>query len=88
MSGITADGLFDYSVEDTEVKRVYLGRSSRKVVLCDASKFQRMSLVRVAGFDAIDTLVTDAAPPADILAALEAADVDIVLTRTADPRDA
>lgn len=88
VSGITADGLFDYSVEDTEVKRVYLGRSSRKVVLCDASKFQRMSLVRVAGFDAVDTVVTDAMPPADILAALEAAGVDILLARTATPPDA
>lgn len=88
VSGITADGLFDYSIEDTEVKRVYLGRSSRKVVLCDASKFQRMSLVRIAGFEAIDTLVTDAMPPAGILAALEAADVDIILTRTVNPPDA
>ena len=81
VSGITADGLFDYSIEDTEVKRVYLGRSSRKVVLCDASKFQRMSLVRVSGFDAVDTLVTDAMPPADILAALDAAAVDVILAR-------
>ena len=88
VSGMTADGLFDYSIEDTEMKRVYLGRSSRKVVLCDASKFHRMSLVRVAGFEAVDTLVTDAMPPVDILAALEAADVDIVLTGPLNPTDA
>ncbi|MCW6506935.1 DeoR/GlpR family DNA-binding transcription regulator [Lichenifustis flavocetrariae] len=79
VSGLTADGLFDYSIEDTEVKRVYLGRSSRKVVLCDASKFQRMSLVRVAGFDTVDTLVTDAMPPPDIQAALDAAGVEVIL---------
>ena len=30
VSGITADGLFDYSIEDTDLKRVYLGRSGRK----------------------------------------------------------
>lgn len=88
VSGITADGLFDYSIEDTEVKRVYLGRSSHKVVLCDASKFQRMSLVRVSGFDAIDTLVTDALPPPDIAAALQAAGVDVILARTMKPPNA
>ncbi len=81
VSGITADGLFDYSIEDTGLKRVYLSRSSRKVVLCDASKFNRMSLVRVSGFDAVDTLVTDAPPPPDIMAALQAADVEVILAR-------
>ena len=81
VSGITAEGLFDYSIEDTEVKRVYLNRSSRKVVVCDASKFQRMSLVRVSGFDAVDTLVTDAMPPADIMMALDAAAVEVILAR-------
>ena len=87
VSGITADGLFDYSIEDTDLKRVYLGRSSRKVVLCDASKFQRMSLVRVSGFEAVDTLVTDAPPPADIAAALEAAKVEIILAPPPVPLD-
>jgi DeoR family glycerol-3-phosphate regulon repressor len=87
VSGITADGLFDYSIEDTEIKRVYLRRSSRKVVLCDATKFQRMSLVKVAGFEAIDTLVTDAPPPPDIAAALAAARVDVIVAATATSPD-
>jgi len=85
VSGITAEGLFDYSIEDTDVKRVYFARSSRKVVLCDASKFQRMSLVRVSGFEAIDTLVTDAMPPADIRAACEAAGVEVIVAKTVTP---
>jgi DeoR/GlpR family transcriptional regulator of sugar metabolism len=46
VSGITANGLFNYSIEDTQVKRISLGHASRKVVLCDASKFRRMALVR------------------------------------------
>lgn len=87
VSGITADGLFDYSMEDTEVKRVYLARANRKVVLCDASKFQRMSLVRVAGFELVDVLVTDAEPPADIAAALQAAGVQVVRADRDNPTD-
>jgi DeoR/GlpR family transcriptional regulator of sugar metabolism len=84
VSGMTADGLFDYSPDDSELKRLYLRRSSLKVVICDSSKFQRMSLVHVSDFSAIDTLVTDAPPPEDVAAALNAASVE---TRIVGPAD-
>jgi DeoR/GlpR family transcriptional regulator of sugar metabolism len=77
VSGVTAEGLFDYSLEDSELKRVYLRRSSYKVLLCDGSKFHRMSLVRITDFAAIDMMICDAAPPPDIEAALGAAKVEI-----------
>lgn len=75
VSGLTSGGVFDYSLDDSELKRVFLRRSSRKIVLCDASKFHRMSLVQVADFGEIDLIVTDMAPPADIANALAAAGV-------------
>jgi DeoR family glycerol-3-phosphate regulon repressor len=84
VSGVTSDGLFDYSPDDSELKRLYLRRSSLKVVICDSSKFQRMSLVHVSDFAAIDTLVTDAPPPEDIAAALVAARVETHIVGTAD----
>lgn len=77
LSGVTEEGLFDYSIEDVELKKIYLGRSGIKVALCDASKFQRMSLVHVAALSDIDVLITDAAPPPPIASALEAARVDV-----------
>lgn len=77
VSGLTSAGVFDYSLEDSEMKRVFLRRSSRKIVLCDASKFHRMSLVQVADFGEVDLIVTDLEPPADIAAALAAADVAV-----------
>jgi DeoR/GlpR family transcriptional regulator of sugar metabolism len=77
VSGLTADGIFDYSLEDSELKRVFLRRSARRVLLCDGSKFNRMSLVRIADFRAVDLLITDVHPPADIAAALAAAEVQI-----------
>jgi DeoR family glycerol-3-phosphate regulon repressor len=79
VSGITAGGIFDYSFDDSELKRVYLRRSTRKVLLCDGSKFHRMSLVQVADFHDIDMLVTDVAPPADIAAALATARVAVCI---------
>ncbi|BCP51971.1 DeoR family transcriptional regulator [Kaistia sp. 32K] len=77
ISGLTKDGLFDYSIEDVDLKQVYLNRSGLKVALCDASKFQRMSLVHVAPLADLDVLITDAAPPPEIAAALAAARVDV-----------
>ncbi len=77
VSGVTADGLFDYSLEDSEIKRVYVRRSTLKVLLCDASKFNHLSLVQIAPLDGIDVLVTDAPPPAEIAAALASAGVDV-----------
>ena len=77
VSGITADGIYDYSLEDSELKRVYLRRSASKVVLCDSSKFHHMSLIRIADLSDIDLLICDAAPPADIASALAAAEVAV-----------
>jgi DeoR family glycerol-3-phosphate regulon repressor len=82
VSGLTCAGVFDYSLDDSELKRVFLRRSSRKIVLCDASKFHRMSLVQVAGFDEVDLIVTDLAPPPDIAAALAAAQVAVHVVPT------
>lgn len=77
VSGVTEGGLFDYSPEDTEIKRIYMERAKRVVVLCDAQKFGHHSMVQVAPLDAIHTLVTDAPPPSSLAAALKAADVEL-----------
>lgn len=77
VSGITPAGIFDYSFEDTELKRVYLRRSGLSVVLCDASKFERMSLIHIAGLRDFSVLVTNAAPPPLLAAALADAGVRI-----------
>lgn len=79
VSGITASGLFDYSFEDADVKQLYLKRSALKVVLCDSSKFQRMSLVLVAPLGDADLLITDHAPPPELAAALKAAGVEVLI---------
>jgi len=78
-SGLTADGLFDYSIEDTELKRIYIERSTLKIALCDSSKAQRQSLVRVCGLEEISILVTDRAPPEPLARALANAKVKVVI---------
>ncbi|QIG48511.1 DeoR/GlpR transcriptional regulator [Nordella sp. HKS 07] len=82
-AGLTQAGLFDYSLEDSELKRVYLRRSSRKVLLCDAAKFNRLSLVQVAALDSIDMLITDATPSGELADALASANVEVRLANPA-----
>jgi len=77
VSGITPDGFYDYAFEDAEMKRVYLRRAGLKVLVCDATKFQRMSLVHVGALAEIDVLVTDARPPAALAAALAESGVEL-----------
>jgi DeoR/GlpR family transcriptional regulator of sugar metabolism len=81
VSGLTGEGAFDYSFDDAEMKRVYLRRATRKIALCDSSKFGAMSLVRIAPLSHFDALITDAAPPPDIAAALAAAGVAVEVAR-------
>jgi DeoR/GlpR family transcriptional regulator of sugar metabolism len=79
VSGITAQGIYDYSFEDTDMKRVYLRRATRSVVLCDSSKFDRMSLVHIASLRQFDMLITDAAPRSDLAEGLAAAEVEVLI---------
>jgi len=78
-SGLTTEGLFDYSIEDTELKRIYIERASVKIAVCDSSKAQRPSLVKVCALDEISILITDAPPPEALAAALAEANVKVVI---------
>src|SRR5512134_1871973 len=73
VSGITEAGLFDYSPEDTDIKRIYMARAKQVVVLCDAQKFGHLSMVQVAELSAVHVLVANETPPAALNSALTAA---------------
>ncbi len=79
VAGLGAEGLFDYSPEEAEIKTLYSARAHLTCVLCDSSKFGRRSLVRFAGLETVDIVVTEAEPPADLARALAAAEVRILV---------
>lgn len=64
---------------EAAVKTAIVSCARRVVVLADSSKLGQETLIRFAGLEQIDTLVTDAAPAAELAAALEAADVEVVI---------
>ena len=80
VSGIDENGLYDYSPEDTEVKRAFIDNAGSVIVLCDSSKFGRRALSRIVPLHKVSILVTDAAPPAELATALAEAGVRIIVT--------
>ena len=77
VSGLTADGFYDYSLEDTAIKKVLIGCAQKSVVLLDSSKFERLSVVKISTLERIDVLVTDTPPPVSLHDALDAAGVQV-----------
>ncbi len=49
------------------------------MIVADCSKFGTRALVRVAGFDAVDMLITDAEPPPALAELLRDAGVKVVV---------
>jgi DeoR family glycerol-3-phosphate regulon repressor len=66
-------GVMDFDLQEAEFARAVLGCGARRVVVTDATKFGRRGFLRVAGFDRIDLMVTDAPPPPGVAAAMGSA---------------
>ncbi len=79
VSGVSESGFYDYSLEDTEIKRALIERSQKTVVLIDSSKFGRMSVARVCELREVDLVVSDDAPGPDLQVVLDAAGVEILI---------
>ncbi len=57
------DGLTDYNLEDSLVKRSLIRTARQIIVVADASKFGRTTFTSVCPLSAIDTIVTDPSAP-------------------------
>jgi DeoR family glycerol-3-phosphate regulon repressor len=79
VSGMIEAGFFDYSPEDTEVKRAYIEQSEQVIALCDSSKFDHRSLIKVCDLNQVTTLVTEAPPPPHLAEALRRAGTEVVI---------
>ena len=77
VSGTSVAGLFDYSLEDSEIKRALIEHSSRVIALVDHTKFDCRSMAKVCGLEDIDILISDAPPSGALADALSAANVTV-----------
>lgn len=70
-AGLTAAGVYDFSVEDSEVKKAYIRSANEVVLLCDSTKFGKRSLYQFTDIDSLSLIITDAPPPPEMHEALE-----------------
>jgi DeoR/GlpR family transcriptional regulator of sugar metabolism len=60
MSGISIKGdLTDYGFGEAQVKKKMIERAQRTIVLADSSKFDVVSLLKIATVDKVDMIITD-----------------------------
>lgn len=82
VGAIDSTGLLDFDEAETQIARAMIDRVETVTVLADASKFNKRGIFEVTGWDRVDRLVTNGAPPSDISLAAEAAnETDIIICR-------
>jgi DeoR/GlpR family transcriptional regulator of sugar metabolism len=79
VAGIDENGLYDYSPEEAEIKAAFMRQAAAVTILCDSSKFGRRSFVKVCGFEAVGSIVTETELPPKILDAARLAGVRILI---------
>ena len=78
IGAVSADLEFmDYHLCEAEFSRAVIGQARHTIVVADGSKFDRAGFIRVCGPEAVDVLVTDAAPVGVIAQRLREAGVEL-----------
>ena len=79
VSGVHDESFYIERDIERPTKLALMGAAERVVVVATHGKMNRSALVRLVDFSAVDVLVTDAAPPPDIRAALRAGSVELIV---------
>jgi DeoR/GlpR family transcriptional regulator of sugar metabolism len=61
------DGLTEYNIEDTQIKKVLIRSAREKIVVADGSKFGVTTFASVANLTEINKVVTDKSAPENIV---------------------
>lgn len=84
VAGITLGGeLGDFHLFEAEFARAAIQQAQEAWVIADQTKFGREAPVKVCQLSAIDTIVSDCAPPAEFASRCRAAGVRILVPREA-----
>lgn len=79
VGGITHDGLFTELLQEATMTASMMAAARRTIVLADSTKFNRKLLGHIASLEQIETLVTDAEPPAELFRLLEKLEVHVLI---------
>jgi DeoR/GlpR family transcriptional regulator of sugar metabolism len=73
------EGLTDVSAEEAEIKRPLVAMCREVIAVIDATKWGRVGLASFAAIGQICKVITDAHAPADMVAQVRAAGVEVIL---------
>lgn len=80
IGAITRSGAFmNFHLCEGEFSRAVIAQAERTIVVADQSKFGRKAVVKVCDAERVDTLVTDAKPPAPLARRLEQAGTRVLV---------
>lgn len=74
-----AFGISDYNWDDVLVKQAMVRSAKEVVLVADSRKFSHIAFARIAGLEAVSTLITDQQPAGPLAEALQSAGVAVVL---------
>jgi DeoR/GlpR family transcriptional regulator of sugar metabolism len=72
------DGLTEYNIEDTQIKKVLIRSAREKIVVADGSKFGVTTFASVANLTEIDKVVTDRSAPENIVNQVRKQGVEVI----------
>ena len=78
VGAVAASGYSTSNLGDAAMMSDMIQRAERTAILADSSKLGRQLFAQIATLEQADYLVTDAAPPADLAAALADAGVEVI----------
>ncbi len=79
IGAIDRDGLMDFYLQEAEFSRAVMARADQTIVVADHSKFGSHAPVKVCGFEGIDLLITDRAPPPELAERIAKAGTNLLI---------
>jgi DeoR family transcriptional regulator, aga operon transcriptional repressor len=77
VDGASAEGMTTHDEIEAQTDRLMVERARHVIVVCDSSKIGRAALSVICGADQVDVLITDTDAPADEVAALTGAGIEV-----------
>jgi DeoR/GlpR family transcriptional regulator of sugar metabolism len=74
-------GLTEYNLEDALVKKAMIANAEQVIVVADSSKLGETCFASIGPLSIVDTLVTDANAPPEIIDLLRARDIEIIFAQ-------
>ena len=73
-------GITDSNEKDAEIKKAFFQAAERKVLAVDHTKFDKISFIRIAGYQDVDLVVTDIAPSEEWQSTFDDAGIQLAYT--------